>query len=341
MFGLFDLNDSKKGQEDVVLSTLPTGGANTFTRFEGNPILAPESSISWKTKAVYNPAAIYLDRKVHLIYRGQASNGVSSFGYAQSHDGITISENLDEPIYRPSASFEMPTKEGWNSGCEDPRITRIDDRLYMTYTAYDGTNPPRVALTSISEVDFLARNWLWEVPKLISPPGLDDKDCCIVRNPNGKGFLAFHRLGNAMWMDSLRDLEFPEVKFLTGGILASAREDNWDNVKIGLAAPPIETSQGWLLLYHAVCNPGFIYKIGAMLLDKNDPHTILARSDEPLLSPEADYEKNGQVPNLVFSCGAVVIDGMIFLYYGGGDTVTCVATMQLESLLDILLKRYN
>jgi predicted GH43/DUF377 family glycosyl hydrolase len=134
-------------------------------------------------------------------------------------------------------------------------------------------------------------------------------------------------------------LEFPEVKYLTGGILAQARHDFWDNVKIGLASPPIEVDEGLLVLYHAVSEPGFSYKIGAMLLDYDNLHNILARSDEPLLSPEEDYEVNGQVPNIVYPCGSVVINGTIFLYYGGGDTVTCVATMSLEDLMKVLLKK--
>ncbi len=329
MFGLFNSHEEKHTQ-DVI-------GDVVFKRFEGNPILKPNTEFPWKAKAVYNPAAIYLDNKIHLIYRGQAHDGVSCLGYATSRDGLTIEEDLEAPIYRPSASFELPTKQGWNSGCEDPRITQVDDRLIITYTAYDGTNPPRIAMTSISTTDFLEKRWIFEAPRLISPPGVDDKDCCIVEN--GSGYTAYHRLGNSLWMDSLRDLDFPEVKFLTGGILATPRSDHWDNLKIGLAAPPLEIDEGLLLFYHALCNPGFKYQIGVMLLDKSNPHKIIARSNAPLLSPTEYYETHGQVTNIVFSCGAILINDTIYMYYGGADTVTGVATIPLQGLLASLLQQ--
>jgi predicted GH43/DUF377 family glycosyl hydrolase len=320
------------------LNTPPRGNEKKFVRFEGNPILKPTLELEWQAKAVFNPAAIYEAGRVHLIYRAQSIEGTSVFGYASSRDGLHIDENLDHPIYTPRESFEKKTSGAGNSGCEDPRISRIGDRLYMTYTAFDGVNPPRVALTSIALSDFLKKSWNWEKPKLISPPGVDDKDACIVKNSRDEGYLAFHRLGNVIWLDFLRDLDFPEKKYLTGGIVAQARKDMWDNVKIGIGAPPIETERGWLLLYHGVSNPGFKYKMGAMLLDYDDPRKILAISDDPLLEPDEKYEIEGQVPNVVFSCGAVVIDGVVYNYYGGGDSVVGVATMPLDNITSLLLK---
>src|SRR4029078_4059876 len=118
-----------------------------------------------------------------------------------------------------------------------------------------------------------------------------------------------------------------------------ARKNNWDNVKIGISAPPIETGKGWLVLYHAVCQPGFIYKLGAMLLDYSDPRIVLARSDEPIFEPEKPYELEGVVPNVVFPCGAVVMNETIYIYYGGADLVTGVATMSLDKLLNKLTQK--
>lgn len=337
--GIFDFfaGDNHEKIETDTAPVLQEGGSaiSSFVRFEKNPIISPDPHLAWKARATYNPAAIVLSGKVHLLYRAQGEDRVSTFGYASSTDGFNFSDFSNEPVYVPREPYEMMAAPGWNSGCEDPRITKIGDRLYMCYTGYDGTNPPRVALTSISVDNFLQKKWDWEKPKLISPPGVDDKDSCIVKSNNGSLF-AFHRLGNVIWFDPLQNLNFPEKKFLTGGIMAQARQDFWDNVKIGIASPPIFTKRGWLLLYHAVSNPGFIYKIGAMLLDFEDPRKILARSHSPLLEPEMPYEKDGQVPNMVFSCGAVEIEGTIFLYYGGADTVVGVATMQLEALLNSL-----
>jgi len=304
-------------------------------RFEGNPIIKPLPELEWEKQGTFNPAAIYEDSKFHILYRAQSSDGTSTIGYASSVDGFHIDERIPKPIYIPREDFEKPTHPG-NSGCEDPRITKIDGKFYMTYTAYDGTNPPRVALTSISISDFLQKKWEWDKPKLISPPGVDDKDACIVKKVKGDGYVAFHRLGDALWVDFLRDLDFPDRKYLTGGIIATARKDKWDNVKIGIAAPPLETDKGWILLYHGVSEPGFKYKVGAMLLDYDDPRKILGRTDEPIFEPIEKYETEGVVPNVVFPCGAAIKDGTIFIYYGGADTVLGVATMGLQNLLEIL-----
>jgi len=330
------LDDLKSDTNDFSMPVAPLD-ADKFVRFEDNPIITPILELDWQKRGTFNPAAVYEGGKVHLVYRAQGDDGTSVLGYASSNDGFHIDERLDSPIYVPREDFEKKIHSDGNSGCEDPRITKINDRFFMTYTAYDGVNPPRVALTSIAIDDFLNKNWEWEKPKLISPPGVDDKDACIVKRVKGDGYIAFHRLGDVIWMDKLRDLDFPEKKFLSGGIIAQARKDKWDNVKVGISAPPIESEHGWILLYHAVSNPGFAYKVGAMLLDYEDPKNILARTSEPVFEPEKPYELKGAVPNVVFPCGAVVIDDIIYMYYGGADSVIGVATMPLETLVKLLL----
>jgi len=319
-------------------SPSPNSSSKQFTRFEANPIIKPALELEWQQLATYNPAAIYEDGRVHIVYRAQSKNGTSVFGYASSRDGMHIDENLDHPIYMPRESFEKKTKPEGNSGCEDPRITKIGDRFYMMYTAYDGANPPRIAMTSISVSDFLNKKWDWEKPKLVSPPGVDDKDGCVVKKARGDGYVAFHRLGNVIWLDFLRDLDFPEKKYLTGGIIAQARKDKWDNIKIGIGAPPIESEHGWILIYHGVSEPGFKYKLGAMLLDYDDPRKVISRTDEPIFEPEEPYELEGLVPNVVFTCGAVVINEVVYIYYGGADSVIGVATMPLKTLVSLLVK---
>lgn len=306
-------------------------------RFRDNPIIKPALELEWQAMGTYNPAAIYEDGKVHILYRGQAFNGTSFVGYASSKDGLHIDENLDEAIYYPREPFELKTHESGNSGCEDPRITRIGDKFFMLYTAYDGTNPPRVAMTTIAVDDFLQKKWNWEKPRLISHAGTDDKDACLIKGKVGDTYLAFHRLGYDIWIDVRKDYYFSETNCLGGKVVARPRADKWDNVKLGISSPPIETEKGWLLLYHGVSNPGNIYKVGAMILDYEDPYHILARSDEPILDPETEYERIGLIPNVVFPCGAVVIDGKLYVYYGGADTVVGVATMDMQKLLDYLI----
>lgn len=315
----------------------PASNSRKFVRFEGNPVISPSADLDWQSRGVFNPAALYEAGKFHLLYRAQGQDGASVFGYAASSDGFNFSDFPPDPVYLPREDFEInPGRQG-SFGCEDPRISGISDRYYVTYTAYDGASPPRVALTSIAVNDFLRKNWFWEEAKLISPPGVDDKDACLVKNLKGQGFLAFHRLGNGIWLDVLSGLESLETRFLSGKLLAGERKDNWDDMKIGIAAPPFPVGEGWVLIYHALCGPDFSYKVGALLLDFNDPYNILGRTDEPLLEPERKYELEGQVKNVVFPCGAVVKDGLIYLYYGGADTVICAATMPLKNLIDLLL----
>ena len=115
------------------------------------------------------------------------------------------------------------------------------------------------------------------------------------------------------------------------------RENMWDSAKVGIAAPPIRTKKGWLLLYHGVSKSHNTYRVGAVLLDLKDPAIVLARSTEPIFEPEEDYEKIGVVNNVVFPCGMTVEKGLLFIYYGGGDRVVGVATMELDVIVDALV----
>jgi len=300
-------------------------------RFPGNPITQPKPEHGWESKAVFNPAAIYEDGKVHLVYRAMSEDDTSVLGYASSKDGYTFDERLDKPIYTPRRDFEK-------KGCEDPRLTKIDDTLYMCYTAFDG-HLPRVALTSITLSDFLAKRWNWTEPVLISPPGVDDKDAALFPKKIGDKYAVLHRVGRSIWLDMVDSLSFGEGKWLKGNVIMSPRQEQPPAEKIGISAPPIETEWGWLLLYHVVTrrNDKVYYYVSAALLDIEQPWRVIARRKTPLLEPEMPYEKEGLVNNVVFPCGAVVIDGQLFVYYGGADRVIGVATVELSKLLEGLL----
>src|SRR3990167_6734484 len=134
-------------------------------KFPDNPILSPKPEHKWETKAVFNPAAIEINRKTYIIYRTTSEDNISNLGLAISNNGIIIDERIDNPIYPLRTNFEKPSSARIPGGCEDPRVTRIDNTLYMLYTAYDGLLP-RLAITSISVEDFLDRNWNnWKIPK--------------------------------------------------------------------------------------------------------------------------------------------------------------------------------
>ena len=265
-------------------------------------------------------------------------DNTSVVGYASSKDGLHIDERLPEPIYVPRVDFEQKKIAGGNSGCEDPRVTKLGDRIYMCYTAYDGTSPPRVALTSISEKDFTLKHWNWSQPVLISPEGHDDKDAALFSKKIGGKYVFLHRLGSEIWIDSVDDLEFKDGKFLGGKILMHPRDTAWDSKRVGISAPPIETKYGWLLLYHGISRRTGHYNVHAALLDKKDPSKVLYRTHDPLLEPKMMYEREGIVPNVVFPCGAAVINKKLFVYYGGADKVVAVASIDMDFLITGLVR---
>ncbi|HVN26654.1 MAG TPA: hypothetical protein VMT99_03320 [Candidatus Paceibacterota bacterium] len=326
-------------QLDDLLDQLTFTTERQLVRYKGNPILVPIDDHPWENFAVFNPAAIYEDKKVHILYRAMGKDNTSVVGYAVSKDGFHIDERLKDPIYVPREGFEAKLVPGGNSGCEDPRITKIGDRIYMCYTAYDGQDPPRVALTSISVRDFVNRRWIWSKPVLISPPGFDDKDTVLFPKKIQGKYWFLHRLGGDIWIDAVDDLEFDgTTKFLGGKILMRPRDTAWDSRRIGATAPPIETDYGWLCLYHGISKRTGHYNVRAALLDYKDPGKILYRAHDPIFEPTPAYEREGVVPNVVFPCGSVVIKNILYVYYGGADKVVGVATIDLDLLITGLVR---
>lgn len=311
-----------------------------MTRYKGNPILSPISQNSFEERAVFNPASIEIDGTIYILYRAMSMDNTSTIGLATSKDGFTIESRRSEPIYVPREDFEQKKSHPTgNSGCEDPRITRIDDTIYMLYTAYNGVVPPAVAMTHISVDDFVAGNFsAWSKPHLISPSNIDDKDACIVAEKLPEGYMVLHRIGGQICGDFLQAPK-DDSKLLNRCIeILRARKGMWDGLKVGISGPPIKIDLGWLLIYHGV-GEGGIYRVGAAILDKDDPTNIIARLNDPLFEPIEQYEKEGQIPNVVFPCGTVVRDDTIFMYYGGGDSVVGVATCSMKALLDVLLPK--
>jgi len=306
----------------------------SFSRYQKNPILTADKHHPWEEKAVFNPAAIYLEGNVHLLYRAMSADNTSVFGYARSHDGKNIDFRAQEPVYFPRQSFEQKTIPGSNSGCEDPRLTKIGDKIYMCYTAFDGKNHPRVAFTSIKVTDFLSINWRWEKPVLLSPPDFSDKDALLFPEKVGDNYMFIHRVGNNVNYAFVSSLDFEKETFLEEYHWIKPRPGFWDSKKIGAAAPPIKTEKGWLLLYHGLSDDE-VYRVGALLLDKDDPTKVLGRTDHFIFEPEKDYEKYGQVKNVVFPCGVVLIEDEVYIYYGGADSVCALATVKLNDLLSL------
>lgn len=313
-----------------------------------NPLISPNSKNSWEAFTTFNPAAIFEANKVHLLYRAQGFDYRSVLGYATSHDGFNIDYKQPYPCFIPTQAFEKSKKGKFNpnfvsgggcEGCEDPRITKIDDRIYMTYVAFNGWHPPRVALTSIALTDFLDKRWLWTRPVLISPPNIVDKSACILPDKIGGKYVIFHRIFPNILIDFVDSLDFAPGDYLKGRYKITPRSPLWwDSRKIGIGAPPLKTKYGWLLIYQSVDDKDAShYSVGAMLLKLTDPTQVLYRSSTPIIEPDQWYDNQGFKAGVVYPCGAVIIKDDLFVYYGGADSHVCVATSPLDKFLNDLM----
>ncbi|MEN9523944.1 MAG: hypothetical protein RL536_13 [Candidatus Parcubacteria bacterium] len=312
----------------LVRNNKATGIHSAVDRFRGNPILKPRAGILWEQNGTFNPAALDLGDKTHILYRAMSADNISTIGYANSSDGFSVSERSDKAIYRPRVDFE-------SRGCEDPRTVQIGDSIYMTYTAYDGILP-RVAVSSISTENFIKKNWSkWTLPSIITPLNVDNKDAAILPEPiNGK-YMVLHRVHESICADFVSSLDFTREKVTKCIEILDPRRGMWDGNKVGISCPPVKTSKGWLLLYHGV-SWSAIYRAGAVLLDLEDPTIVIARTAVPIFEPEEEYELTGSVSNVVFPCGLVIRGGTVYIYYGAADKVVGVATIKLSVLLNML-----
>ncbi len=325
----------------------------SLTRSGYNPILSPHPDQTWENAAVFNPAALCDGQSVHLLYRALGGDGVSRIGYASSNDGIhftrfaTPSFSMGAPS-RPkfqnpfAGSFRYNTDlyasgGGWG-GSEDPRAVAIDGRIYMTFSVFENWESIRMAVTSMSLDDFRTGEWCWAPHFFISPAQETHKNWVLFPEKIHGKFALLHALTPGVLIDYTDSLEEWSRHPVRSNSERSGRDGRWDAFVRGAAAPPIKTEHGWLLLYHGM-NPseGPGYNVGAMLLDLDDPTKILYRSDAPILQPQAWYE-NDWKPGVVYASGAIVKDGTLFVYYGGGDKHVGVATAPFDEFLHALMK---
>jgi predicted GH43/DUF377 family glycosyl hydrolase len=321
-------------------------------KHETNPIIEPRAENFWEMKATFNPAAVNVDGRVHLLYRAIGGDDMSTLGYAVSNDGVMIVDRPDTLAFAHKTRGTNPLVSaprinylsggGCAGGSEDPRLTMIDEdgKIYLTYTAFDGWGSVRIALSSITKDDFVNRRWQWSLPVFLSPPGEVHKNWVLFPEKiNGK-FAILHSLSPKILIDYVDDLsEFEDdARNIKSHYSRFSDTDGWDSWVRGAGPPPIKTRLGWLLLYHAMdTRDPNRYKLGAMILDAADPTKILYRSRIPVLEPEEWYENTGWKSGVIYSCGAVVKDGELYVYYGGADSVVCVAVADLEHFLDELV----
>ena len=302
-----------------------------FTRYEGNPIIQ-STDIPYRVNSVFNAAATRVGDDILLLLRVEDRRGLSHLTAARSRNGVT-DWRIDRQPTLPAEPKQRP-EEIW--GIEDPRITRVDelDLWAVLYTAYS-TGGPLVSLATTTDFEHFDRRGV------VMPP--EDKDAALFPVRFKGRWAMIHRpvpgipgVGAHIWISFSPDLKH----WGDHQVLIPARRGGWwDADKVGIAPPPLRTDRGWLVLYHGVRNTvgGSIYRLGLALLDLNDPTQIVARSDEWVFSPEADYEIMGDVDKVVFPCGWVVEGDNLRLYYGGADTCIALATARIPEILDWLV----
>jgi len=292
-----------------------------LTRLSNIPILSPNPAHNWEKAAVFNCAAIQDNGLVHLVYRATdiTSNGlegeyINNLGYAVSIDGISFNR-LEKPILKNDVPQEL-------RGPEDPRIVKIGDIFYMMYTGFGGrfADDYRICLaTSHNLIDWQRHGVMLDEP---------NKDAALFPEKINGRFAMFHRRPPDIWLSFSEDLKTWDDHVV---VMKALPDSSWENQKIGISGPPVKIPAGWFIIYHGVSQKG-VYRQGAALLDFKDPTNVLARQSEPILEPELDWEIHGYVPNVVFSCGQVIIGDEIYVYYGGADTAIGVATIKLDEI---------
>jgi beta-1,2-mannobiose phosphorylase / 1,2-beta-oligomannan phosphorylase len=327
-------------------------GKVLLQRYEKNPVLIPNEANWWESKAVFNCAILHYENKFHMLYRaiGEYERYISRIGYASSADGYS---------FATSKNIALEETEDYEKyGIEDPRIVKIDNQIYITYVVLSGyvTNKPMVeASTALATTtDFLKYTRLG----VITSKGSDNKDVVLFPekmnqqessastttiDSAGKYFF-LHRPSS--WIGSRYGVDKPSIWLGEGNALTNFEkhtlllkpEEDWEQLKVGAGPPPIRTRAGWLIIYHGVSRER-VYRAGAAILDIRDPSKIIGRTKTPILEPKEPYEKFGDVNNVVFPTGACVVDNdKLFVYYGGADKVCCLATADLNYLLDHILK---
>ncbi len=323
-----------------------------------NPILMSRPHHEWETEAVFNPAAIYDSGRVHLLYRAIGKHGVSVLGYASSEDGLHFDERSPEPVFalpnvasvtkiseRHYGPTIYPSGGSWG-GVEDPRLVKIVDRIYLTFTAFDDWHSIRMGVSSIDREDFLHKRWRWTEPLLISPVGQRHKNWVLFPSKIGGKFAILHSVAPEVrveYVDSLEELVSGQRTIQSTNPLdlppLAENIDRWDTRTRGAGPPPLQTPAGWLVFYHGheQSEPDK-YKLGALLLDLHHPEKIIARSPYPILAPDMWYENDGK-PGVVYACGSILNNGIVSVYYGGADRHVCVATIPLDELLEKIRSR--
>ena len=301
-------------------TTFPFG---EWRRAAEAPVLSPQGT-TWESAGTFNPAVVRHGSKFVMLYRAQDAAGTSRLGYAESADGIFFTRRA-EPVLSPEADYE---KDG---GVEDPRLQRFGDTYYLTYTGYNKKDAQLCLATSQDLIH-------WERKGVILPAYKGNWN----RGWTKSGAMVPEKIGGKYWMywlgttadktdqmgisyssDLLHWTEATETPVLP------RRPGKFDSRVVEPGPPPIVTKDGIILIYNGA-DDKLIYRTGVAVFDRKDPRKLLSRTDEPIFTPEKEWEKVGQVPNVVFVEGMARQGNRWLFYYGGADKYVGVARAPVQ-----------
>jgi predicted GH43/DUF377 family glycosyl hydrolase len=331
-------------------------------------ILLAKTKLGFENEGVLNPAVIQHENRIHLFYRAVSKGNYSTIGYCELSNPLTVARRSDIPILFPQFDYEL-------QGLEDPRIVKIEDVFYLTYTGYDGLNALGALATSkdllhfeksgllVPQITYEKFSHLAESKGAINekylrynePRGIPENDTArrllwdknlifFPRKIDGK-FHFLHRIKPDILIAAIADLSELTTEFWQNFFLrfhehiVLTSKYKHEVSYIGGGCPPIETEHGWLLIYHGVHDTinGYVYCACAALLDLNNPQKEIGRLPYPLFIPEFEWELKGEVNNVCFPSGALVLNDTLYIYYGAADERIAIASMSISALLKELL----
>jgi beta-1,2-mannosidase len=336
LFGQFNSSAANRRWRDkLAATTLSTAAVfaglaaatsfpfSDWRRVSDAPILSPHGT-SWESAGTFNPAVIKRGETFVMLYRAQDAAGTSRLGYAESTDGIHFTPR-PEPVLSPQTEYE---KDG---GVEDPRLQRFGDTYYLTYTGYNKKDAQLCLAASHDLIHWDRKGVIlpaykgkwnkgWTKSGAIVPEKIDDKYWMYWL---GSSADKTDQMGISYSTDLLHWTEATETPVLP------RRPGKFDSRVVEPGPPPILTKTGIVLIYNGA-DDKLIYRAGVAVFDRKDPRKLLSRTDEPTFAPESEWEKAGQVPNVVFVEGMARRGKHWLFYYGGADKYVGVAEAAVQ-----------
>ncbi len=332
-------------------------------------VILTKTGFGFENEGVLNPAAIEDGEYIHLFYRAVSKGNYSSIGYCKLKGPLLVTERNYTPVIVPQFPYE-------SHGVEDPRIVKIEDLFYLTYTAYDGVNALGALAVSTDLKHFDKKGLI--------VPQVTYKDFCRLIGPNceiNEKYIRYNVNAQLYEKDGTKALIWdknviffpgringkiyfihrikPDIQIASVMEIAELTTEYWNNYfhhfddnivltarfdhevsYIGGGCPPIETESGWLLIYHGVHDTidGYVYSACAALLDLENPRKEIARLPYALFQPDYKWELIGEVNNVCFPTGAIELDGILYIYYGAADEQIACASVNMQSLVNELLE---